>query len=593
MSYELINAEVISVYPDKVKISVDDLKDFALVDESLKVGSYLRVSDNDNAIMIVIIENFSIELSNDGHKKYIIEALPLGMLINGEFKRGGDNIALPPKKVVPASNRDIENIFINSIPKNKQFIFSELYSNASINIPVEGNKFFNKHVAIVGSTGSGKSHTIAKILQNATDVKVGDYNLNNSHIIIFDIHSEYLTAFPDSNLLNAENIILPYWLLNSEELEEVLLDTGERDNYNQSSIFRSLVTANKKKHNPKMEKIMYDTPVFFDIHEVLNAVKNLKNETINSKSVNRYMVICDDYQLEQGKTDTTSGIELDSEKRILHYFDKVYDFHTTKPSNISKGMYNDGTLEKFAFRLENKINDPRLDFLFGDKVKSTKLECVLRKIMGYSEDEEKNVTVIDLSGIPFEVLSISVSLISRLIFEFGYIYKKTRFEKNENETINNDVPILMVYEEAHKYVPKSDLSKFRSSQKAIERIAKEGRKYGVTLMLSSQRPSEISETIFSQCNNFIVMRLTNPNDQNYVKKLLPDTLGNLINKLPTLAVGEALLLGESTIMPSIVSIHQCDDKLAPSSHDIQYYDLWKEEWKELDFNEIVKKWEDS
>lgn len=108
-------------------------------------------------------------------------------------------------------------------------------------------------------------------------------------------------------------------------------------------------------------------------------------------------------------------------------------------------------------------------------------------------------------------------------------------------------------------------------------------------MLSSQRPSEISETIFSQCNNFIVMRLTNPNDQNYVKKLLPDTLGNLINKLPTLAVGEALLLGESTIMPSLVSIHQCDDKLAPSSHNIQYYDLWKEEWKELVFYEIVKK----
>ncbi|TOA94500.1 ATP-binding protein, partial [Vibrio parahaemolyticus] len=109
-------------------------------------------------------------------------------------------------------------------------------------------------------------------------------------------------------------------------------------------------------------------------------------------------------------------------------------------------------------------------------------------------------------------LSITVSLISRLIFEYGYIYKRIRCTKQPDEKINNDVPILLVYEEAHKYVPNSDLSKYRSSKASIERIAKEGRKYGVTLLLASQRPSEISETIFSQCSNFIAMRLTNPAD---------------------------------------------------------------------------------
>ena len=154
--------------------------------------------------------------------------------------------------------------------------------------------------------------------------------------------------------------------------------------------------------------------------------------------------------------------------------------------------------------------------------------------------------------------------------------------------MNNDIPLLLVYEEAHKYVPSSDLAKYRASKSSIERIAKEGRKYGVTLLLASQRPSEISETIFSQCNNFVAMRLTNPNDQNYVKKLLPDTLGSLIDTMPSLKAGEALLIGESIILPSIVQIDEC--KMPPSSNDIPYWELWKEEWKDLDFDAIKKEW---
>ncbi|HRI35294.1 MAG TPA: ATP-binding protein, partial [Saprospiraceae bacterium] len=134
----------------------------------------------------------------------------------------------------------------------------------------------------------------------------------------------------------------------------------------------------------------------------------------------------------------------------------------------------------------------------------------------------------------------------------------------------------------------SELLKFRASKKAIERIAKEGRKYGVTLLLSSQRPSEISETIFSQCNNFIAMRLTNPIDQNYVKKLLPDTLGSLIDKMTSFKQGEALLVGESIIIPSIVQIDKCINE--PSSNDIPYWELWKNEWKILDFNKIKTEW---
>jgi|AKZA01.1.fsa_nt_gi Predicted ATPase len=584
-----INAEVISVFPNKVKISVDDLTTFKIAEESLKVSSYLRISDNENSILIAIIENFSIEVNNNGDRKYIIDALPLGMIEDGKFKRGGDTIAIPPKEVTPASLGDIKKIFMDSIDESKRFSFAKLSTNKDIEIPVDGNKFFNKHISIIGSTGSGKSHTVAKILQNVVDEKFGNYSLNNSHIIIFDIHSEYKSAFPNANYLDIENLVLPYWLLNNEELEEILLDTGERDNYNQSSIFRTLVTANKKKHNTETDRIFYDSPVFFDINEVLNAINNLKKETINAKSLNRYMIKENNDELLDLKTDKDSGIELDDKTRFLKYFVKEYDFYNIKSQNISKGGYNDGTLEKFSFRLTNKIKDKRLDFLFGERTKMINAEKVLRQIMGYNEPNKSNVTIIDLSGIPFEVLSITVSLISRLIFEYGYFYKRYRHSLNTDETINNDIPILLVYEEAHKYVPKSELSKYRSSQKAIERIAKEGRKYGVTLMLASQRPSEISETIFSQCNNFVVMRLTNPNDQNYVKKLLPDTLGKLIDKLPSLSVGEALLIGESIIMPSIVSIDKCELYM-PSSNDIPYFDLWKEEWRDLTFDELLKEW---
>lgn len=242
---------------------------------------------------------------------------------------------------------------------------------------------------------------------------------------------------------------------------------------------------------------------------------------------------------------------------------------------------------KFISRIETKTKQDRLNFMFSKEANNMAFKDAVLQFIGYAP-EKSNVTILDLSGIPFEVLSITVSLISRLLFDFGYYFKRNRIEKNPNEKLNSDVPILLVFEEAHKYAPKSGLARFKHSLKAIERIAKEGRKYGITLMLSSQRPSEISETIFSQCNNFISMRLTNPNDQNYVARLLPDTLGSLIDCLPSLQAGEALLIGDAIVMPSIVQIEQTD--LPPSSNDIPYWELWKEKWKTFDFGEISKNW---
>ncbi|WP_255412273.1 ATP-binding protein [Dickeya sp. Secpp 1600] len=550
-----INAQVIAVFPDKVRIVVDDLENFKIAEESLKVGSYVKIADNENAILIAIIENFQIAVSADGKRDHIIEAFPLGILRNGKFERGGDSLAIPPKEVQPATIDDIKKIYEDSVPEKTSFRFATLASNISVPVPVNGNKFFNKHIAVVGSTGSGKSHTLATIIQKAVNEKGGNFSLNNSHVIIFDIHSEYKSAFPSANHIDISNLALPYWMLNSEELEEFFLDT-EANDHNQRNIFKEAIIKDRiakfSGSDAEKQNIHLDTPILFDIREVL-AYTVAKNEEM----------------VDTGEVYAASNKE-----------------KAGQPKYTQGSLY--GKLTNFVNRLENKLNDSRLNFFLGDKSMKITFEETIQKLLGYSSKSESNVTVIDLSGVPFEVLSITVSLISRLVFEYGYIYKRIRFAKNPNEKINNDIPILLVYEEAHKYVPNSDLSKYRSSKLAIERIAKEGRKYGVTLLLASQRPSEISETIFSQCSNFIAMRLTNPADQGYVKKLLPDSLGSLIDKMTSFRQGEALLVGESIILPSIVQIDPCVN--SPSSSDIPYWQLWKEEWKLMDFAAIKAEW---
>ncbi|MDM3805088.1 ATP-binding protein [Proteus mirabilis] len=583
---ENLNAEVISVYPDKVKVSIDDLESFRLAEEHLKVGSYLRIADSDDVVLIAVIDSFSIEVKENGNRKYIIESSPLGVIKDDIFYKGGDSIAIPPKKVEPAKISEIESIYKHGLKNKEAFTFSRLSHNGGVSVPVDGDKFFNKHIGIVGSTGSGKSHTVATILQKAISEKATTYSgMNNSHIIIFDIHGEYSSAFPLAHKLNVDDIVLPYWLLNSEELEELFLDTGDNNNYNQSSVLRNVITQNKKKHNPNVDKVFYDSPLKFDIEEVLNCLINLKNETVNSKAVDRYMIADEEGDSLDSTTTEISGLYLSYEDKLSKYFEKTYSFRHCKNSHVTKGIYADGTLDKFVSRFISKYKQDRLKFLFSKELKDISFEYTIKQFIGYKEKKESNVTIIDLSGIPFEVLSITVSLISRILFDFGYYYKKSINNENNKK---HDIPILLVLEEAHKYVPKSELARFKASKNSIERIAKEGRKYGVTLLLASQRPSEISETIFSQCSNFIAMRLTNPDDQNYIRRILPDTFGNLTSNLSSLQTGEALLMGDATILPSLVKIDITSQP--PSSSDIPYLKIWKNKWELLDFKTLMENW---
>ncbi|WP_110114907.1 DUF87 domain-containing protein [Bacillus sp. CGMCC 1.16541] len=582
-------AKVISVLPNKIKVEVYDLDAFHRVDtERISIGSYLRVSDEKDCSLIAMVENFTIEENtlNPHQPKYVIEGTPMGFLdFEGVFHRGNHTLTIPPTGVELARKGEIQKIYENT-KEEARFCFAKLKQDELTTVPVDGNKFFNKHIAVVGSTGSGKSNTVAKIIQEAITAKHSEYSeLNNSHIVIFDIHSEYKSAFPSANYIDVENLFLPYWLMNGEELEDLFIETGDNNAYNQVSLLRDIITENKKFHNDNNEKISFDSPVPFSIDEVIRCIKNLTNETTDYNDASKITLKTGENEIEELKNNS---------EKYKYYFTKAIKFQEVKTKSASRGTYNDSDrkLDKMISRMSSKVKDNRLNFLsLGDNLQKFKVPFldVLESILGYKNDKKANVTIIDISGVPFEVLNITVSLVSRLLFEYGYYFKQF-YDERINELTNEEdyLPLLIVYEEAHKYVPKNNAAKYKSSRTAIERIAKEGRKYGVTAMIVSQRPSEISETIFSQCSNFIAMRLTNPEDQNYIKRLLPDSLESLTASISTLQRGQAVLTGEAIIMPSLVMIDPCINK--PSSNDINYLEEWKKPWTNAQLPTIAERW---
>jgi DNA helicase HerA-like ATPase len=221
------------------------------------------------------------------------------------------------------------------------------------------------------------------------------------------------------------------------------------------------------------------------------------------------------------------------------------------------------------------MNDPRYAFMFRPKrfIDSTAMIPLLEDI--YGSGGSAKVTILDLSGVPFDVVNTIVSILARLSFEFNF------WNQNRRE-----FPILLVCEEAHNYLPST--GEARAARRTVERIAKEGRKYGVSCMIVSQRPAEVSETILSQCNNFVILRLTNPVDQNFVRKLLPDTFGSLIDTLPSLRQGEALLVGDSAPMPFRVQIDFPNPE--PQSADIRFFDKWKQSEIPTKIDDVVTRW---
>ncbi|MDI6855139.1 MAG: ATP-binding protein, partial [Deltaproteobacteria bacterium] len=456
-----------------------------------QIGSYVIIPEGTKQIIGMV---FQIKMTELGDKlseegdislppdKKILELQLLGSIQDNKFERGISSYPNVKSLVYMTDKDDLEKIFYQY--HEHYFSIGDIAVFEGKRCFLDPNAFFSKHIAVLGSTGSGKSCTVASILQKACSCEY-------ARIIIFDLHNEYAAAFPEGSCLHTPDFEIPYWLMNFEELQSVFVDQNEVTAHNQIMVFREEVLKSKKECNPDLADVLtVDTPLYFDINTIYKRVVQLDKEMVPGSRGDK-----------QGP------------------------------------LY--GKLTRFALRLESKLNDNRYSFIFKPKTftSSFTFKQLLSKLFGVESNSK--IIILDLSGIPSDVRDAIVSLLSRTIFDFNFW--------NESR---QDYPILIVYEEAHSYLPQSGHSLFKASRKAVERIAKEGRKYGVSAMIVSQRPSEVSETIVSQCNNFINLRLTNPTDQSYVKKLVPDALSNLIDVLPSLRQGEAEVLpkNETVIM---------------------------------------------
>lgn len=580
--------QVLSCSPEAIIVLIDDLKMFEEHKATLQVGRYLRIAQGNNDFTVAAIRNVRGVLGQDAEGKpkwqFYIECQAVGTLVDGKaFERASVLLPVPTEPAFPADKDMLDKLF--SEDADYQFPLGQLSLNKATAMRIHGDRFFSKHVAIVGSTGSGKSCTVARILHdvvgiaNEKNTSIGEQN--NSHVVIFDIHDEYTAAFTlqkeqnfTLNRLDIDSLQLPCWLMNSEELESMFIESNEQNSHNQVSQFKQAVILNKERHNPGIKEMTYDTPVYFSITEVCQYIENMNREVIG--------------RLENENLPKLAGGTLVPDRRI--YFDEAKSFvaaSTAKADKAMNGPFN-GEFNRFVSRLETKLADKRLRFLLhpakpdGTPFETGDFEKIMKQFVGYLN--KANITIVDLSGIPFEVLSITVSLVSRLIFDFCFHYSKLRHEKDAL----NDVPVMIVCEEAHNYIPQKDDAAYRSSRKSLERVAKEGRKYGLSLMVVSQRPSEVSETIFAQCSNFLALRLTNNADQNYVRRLFPDNSSGITDILPNLAPGECVVVGDAVLLPAVVQMPL--PKPEPHSQSVCVHKEWKEPWRDVTFADVISRW---
>jgi hypothetical protein len=453
--------------------------------------------------------------------RYMIGCALVGTVKGGRYERGVSIFPTVDAAVYFAEDADLNVAF--SVYQRYGFSVGLISLFENQRAFLDANKFFGKHIAILGSSGSGKSCTVASILQ-----KVSKYP--DTNIIILDIHNEYAQAFAgECNHLNIAEFELPYWLMNFDEIREMFVDERDEHASSQITVLKDLIIASKKGKNPEMSSLItIDTPVFYDLNEIRAKMQFLDTEKIS----------------------VGGGV-------------------------TKEGPFY-GKFTRFLVRLDGKLNDPRYTFMFRPKVylSSSTFNDLLSKILG--ADGTAKVTILDLSGVPFDIVNTIVSLLARTIFDFNFWNPNRR-----------DFPILLVFEEAHNYLP-STATQNIAARRTVERIAKEGRKYGVSCMVVSQRPVEVSETILSQCNNYVILRLTNPSDQNYVKRLVPDTFASLTEVLPSLRQGEALIVGEAISMPLRVQIDYPNPE--PDSGDIKFYEKWKQSDARTKISEVVTRW---
>lgn len=437
-------------------------------------------------------------------------------------------------------------------------------SSENLAVYVDIHKLILRHCAILGSTGSGKSNTTVSILKAV----LNDYN--GSRIILVDPHGEYASAFPDAKVfkINDETnpLYIPFWLMNFDELAYFLVGAKPLDDAKPDyRKFRELITELKKENHNRLKSgnveknfITADSPIPFNIRKVWHEMNWWLNATF-SESVKDKQTRATVQIAKDGEGNPKNG---DYDNLVPAEF-VPYSMGTGAPY---KSKHQD--FYSYEKKLLSRIKDSRFDFLFHpgeykDENSPKDLHNILNEWIGNNE----KLTILDLSGVPFEVLDITIGLITRFAYDSMFW---GRFEKYTGK----NRPLLLAYEEAHTYLNKNDNNSY--SKKAIERIFKEGRKFGVGAMVISQRPSEISETILAQVGTLMALRLTNSSDQGIVKSSAPDNLNSLIDLLPSLRIGEAVIVGESIKIPSRVRVKLNNPR--PTSEDPELVKSWKKQF---------------
>jgi DNA helicase HerA-like ATPase len=497
-----------------------------------QIGSYLMVRQT-GTYVIVIVESMWQEVDPEGQLVRMLRVNPLGEITaKGGFERGVAHFPTTGAELHMVTASTLEVLF--SKYSAADFKVGKLSAFDTVDVYIDPDAFFGRHAAILGQSGSGKSWSVTSFIQSTLK------SMPNAHVIILDLHGEYGTKdwddstrppFPESKVrcIKARDLEIPYWLLTYEELIELLIDPDDPNASVQIAYLRGSLLELKREANKHLNlgHITVDSPIFFPMEDLVARFK-FANET-------------------------------------------TADFGKTKTALTGK-------FDQLLVKLQSRLNDTRYDFLLNPKKRtsSDSLAGLLRDFVGLG-DQNAKVTVLDLSSIPFDLHGTVTAQIGRLAFEFNYWNPRCR-----------EFPIFVVAEEAHSYIPRDRVGGHKGARRSFERIAKAGRKYAVGLCVVSQRPNELSETVLAQCSTFICLRITNPDDQEYVRALVPDAARGILEALTSLAQGEAIATGEGVPMP--VRFRVTMPNPPPNAQSIEYAGMWKNGPEDVDVEHIVDCW---
>ena len=443
-----------------------------------------------------------------------------------DFERGVSTFPLPQQKVYLTPKSELSYIFGQGGPAAVEI--GEHVGAGGTPCYADMNELLGKHTAVLGSTGSGKSGTVAAILHCLLERGNSQkYPKWNPRIVLLDPHNEYGDAFKGHRRLSTDEgtLSLPYWLLNFQEIIALLIGKTEFVATSQANIVKSALLSARQKGAETLgldkTAVTVDSPIPFSLKEFV------------------------------------ANIEAD------------------KPPQASKQDSHNSILQK----LEMLQNDARQRFMMTPwDEKTDPFGDIVAQFMGGGDP----IRIVDLSGVPNEVAGAASSAIARALFSVKL------WQSPEERQAS---PILLVCEEAHRYVPNRGEAQYEAAQEAIRRLAKEGRKYGIGLMLVSQRPSEVEATVLSQCNSWLVLRITNDADRDHVRSILPDSLSGLTKVLSGLRRREAIFVGQAAMLPSRILIKYLDHDKLPRSHDIDFDKGWQcDPIKPEMLAEIGKRW---